>query len=64
MKKLDHYYDQFNNWVSEFGNATPEERKMIVYNLIREVKVSRGYELDVVMDMNYEQFLSVGVISV
>ena len=29
-------------------------------NLIREVKVSRGYELDVVMDMNYEQFLSVG----
>jgi len=48
------HYDQFNNWVSEFGNATPEERKMIVYNLIREVKVSRGYELDVVMDMNYE----------
>jgi len=40
------------------GLATLEERKMIVCNLIREVKVSRGYELDVVMDMNYEQFLS------
>ena len=61
MKKLDHYYDQFNNWASEFGDATLEERKMIVCNLIREVKVSRGYELDVVMDMNYEQFLSEGV---
>jgi len=60
MKKLDYYYDQFNNWASEFGDATLEERKMIVCNLIREVKVSRGYELDIVMDMNYEQFLSVG----
>ena len=39
-------------------DATLEERKMIVCNLIREVKVSRGYTLDVVMDMNYEQFLS------
>jgi len=58
MKKLDHYYDQFNNWASEFSDATLEERKMIVCSLVREVKVSRGYELDVVMDMNYEQFLS------
>ena len=54
-------HDQFNNWASEFGDATLEERKMIVCNLIREVKVSRGYELDVVMDMNYEQFLSAEV---
>ena len=61
MKKLDHYYDQFSNWASEFGDATLEERKMIVCNLISEVKVSRGYELYVVMDMNYKQFLSEGV---
>jgi len=59
MKKLDHYYDQFHSWASEFDEATQEERKMIACNLIREVKVSRDYELDVVMDMNYEQFLSV-----
>jgi hypothetical protein len=58
MKKLDHYYDQFDSWADEFEDATPEARKMIVCNLIREVKVSRGYELDVVMDMNYKQFLS------
>jgi len=59
MKKLDHYYDQFHSCAVEFEDASPEERKMIVCQLIREVKVSRGYELDVVMDMNYEQFFSV-----
>ena len=58
MKKLDHYYDQFIGWAAQFSSATPEERKMIVCQLIREVKVSRGYELDIVMDMNYEQFFS------
>ena len=33
-------------------------RKMIVCSLVREVKVSRGYDLDITMDMNYEQFVS------
>jgi cellulose biosynthesis protein BcsQ len=33
-------------------------RKMIVCQLIREIKVSRGYELDIVMDMTYEQFFT------
>jgi hypothetical protein len=25
---------------------------------VREINVSKGYELDIVLDMNYEQFLS------
>jgi len=58
MKKLDHYYDQFRSWAEEFEDASLEERKMIICQMIREINVSRGYELDVVMDMNYEQFLS------
>jgi len=58
MKKLDHYYEQFRSWAEEFEDAPIEERKMIICQLIREINVSRGYELDIVMDMNYEQFLS------
>ena len=58
MKKLDLYYEQFRSWAEEFEGASLAERKMIICQLIREIKVSRGYVLDVVMDMNYEQFLS------
>lgn len=31
---------------------------MIVCQLIKEVRVARGYELEIVFDLNYEQFLS------
>jgi hypothetical protein len=31
---------------------------MIVCQLISEIKVSRGYRLDVALDLKYEQFLS------
>ena len=58
MKKLDFYYDQFKSWASEFDDATLEERKMMVCHLVREVKVARGYNLDITMDMNYEQFIA------
>ncbi len=31
---------------------------MIACQLIKEVKVARGYELEIVFDLNYEKFLS------
>ena len=52
------YYSQFRTWADEFDNSTIEQKKMIACQLIREVKVSRGYELEIVFDLNYEQFLS------
>jgi hypothetical protein len=58
MKKLDFYYDQFRGWAEEFEDADLEQRKMIICQLVREINVSKGYELDIVLDMNYEQFLS------
>ena len=58
MKKLDHYYEQFRSWAEEFEDADLAERKMIICQLIQEIKVSRGYGLDVVLDVNYRQFLS------
>ena len=58
MKKLDVHYEQFRGWAEEFAEATLEQRKMIVCQLVREIRVSRGYELEIVLDMNYEQFLA------
>ena len=31
---------------------------MIACQLIKEAKVARGYELEIIFDLNYEQFLS------
>ena len=58
MKQLDFYYNQFRNWAEEFDSATNEQKKMIACQLLREVRVSRGYELDIVFNINYQQFIS------
>lgn len=57
MKNLDIYYSQFCSWAEEFDNATAEQKKMIACQLMREVRVSRGYELDIVFNINYQQFI-------
>lgn len=51
-------YDQFQSWAEEFEEASLEQKKMIICQFIREINVSRGYELDIVLDINYEQFLT------
>ena len=56
MGKLDYYYNQFLTWADEFKNSTLEQKKMIVCQLIRGVKVSRGYNVNIEFDMNYNQF--------
>ena len=58
MKKLDFYYDQFRGWAEIYKDASLEQRKMIICQLIKEINVSKGYELDIILDMSYEQFLS------
>ena len=58
LKKLDYHYEQFRGWAEVYKDATFTERKMIIYQLIQDIRVSRGYELDIVMKMSYKQFLS------
>ena len=58
MGKLDFYYSQFRTWADEFDNSTMEQKKMIACQLIREVNVARGYEIEIVFDINYKQFVS------
>ena len=58
MGKLDYYYSQFRTWADEFENSTMEQKKMIVCQLVKEIRVSRGYKIDLVFDINYEQFIA------
>lgn len=56
MGKLDYYYNQFLGWANEFENASLEQRKMIACGLIKKIKVSKGYNVNIEFDMNYQQF--------
>lgn len=57
INNLDHYYDDFRSWADEYQFATKEQKKMIACKLIKEVRIGKGYNIDIVMDMNYKQFL-------
>lgn len=60
MGKLDYYYSQFRTWAEEFDHSTMEQKKMIACQLIKEIKVSKGYKIEIVFDINYEQFIADG----
>ncbi|MBQ3426888.1 MAG: recombinase family protein [Clostridia bacterium] len=57
LGKLDYYYDQFLSWAAEFENASLEQRKMIICQLINEVRVGRGYKIDIDFNASYRQFV-------
>ncbi|MBQ8133714.1 MAG: hypothetical protein IJ192_04835, partial [Clostridia bacterium] len=60
MGKLDYYYSQFRTWAEEFDRGAMEQKKMIACQLIKEIKVSRGYKIEILFDINYEQFIANG----
>jgi len=59
LKKLDYYYDQFTSWADEFDISTPEQKKMIICQLIKEIRVYKYYNIEIEFNISYRQFLSV-----
>ena len=57
LNKLDYYYDQFVSWADEFDNATMEQKKMIICQLIKEIRVYKGYRIEIEFNISYRQFL-------
>lgn len=57
LNKLDYYYEQFVSWADEFENSTMEQKKMIICQLIKSIKVSRGYNLEIEFNISYRQFM-------
>lgn len=58
LNKLDYYYEQFVSWADEFEKASAERKKMIICQLIKSIKVRRGYELEIEFNISYQQFLA------
>lgn len=58
MGKIDYHYERFMSWADEFEAASPERKKMIICTLFKEINVGRGYEIEILMDSSYEQFVA------
>lgn len=61
LKSLDYHYDKFVSWADEFENMTLEQRKMVICQLIKSIKVYKGYRLEIEFNISYNQFLNVNV---
>ncbi|MDO5397237.1 MAG: hypothetical protein Q4G33_04840 [bacterium] len=58
LSKLDYYYQQFLTWAEEFESASIEQKKMIICQLIDEIKVGKGYNVEITLNASYAQFFS------
>ncbi len=58
LSKLDYYYQQFLTWAKEFESASIEQKKMIICQLIDEIKVGKGYNVEITLNASYAQFFS------
>ena len=59
ISKIDYCYEQFKSWADEFEDMSLERKKMVSCRLFKEIKVGRGYEITVVTDVTYGQFIGV-----
>ena len=58
MGKIDYYYNQFVSWADEFDKASLERKRMIVNSLFSEVAVAKDYEITILMNATYQQFIA------
>lgn len=49
-------YAQLMNWASLYDNCTFEAKKMIVSQVIKAVRIKRGYEVDIEFNVSFEEF--------
>ena len=58
MGRIDYYYNQFVSWADEFDKAPLERKRMIADELLSQVSVARGYEIQILMKASYQQFIA------
>ena len=58
IQQLDYYYQQFVSWADEFDQATPERKRMILCTVFKEINVSKGYKIEILLDSTYKQFIA------
>ena len=47
LKNIEYYYNQCIGWAKDFDNSTLEQKKMIICYLITEIKIKRGYKIEI-----------------
>ena len=60
LAEIKNQYSKALNWSEIFDDADIETKKMIVSYLIKKVSVSRGYDADIEVNIDIEQF-SIGM---
>ncbi|MBO7344542.1 MAG: hypothetical protein J6U92_01210 [Clostridia bacterium] len=55
---IDYLYDEFISWSEEFNLAAKERKKMIIYKLFKSIKIGKGYNVEITLNLDYEQFLN------
>ena len=58
LAKIDYYYSQFVSWADEFDKASLERKRMIADELLSEISVGKGYEVKILMNATYQQFMT------
>ena len=58
MGRIDYYYNQFVSWADEFDKATLERKRMITGELLSQISVARGYEIQILIKASYQQFIA------
>lgn len=49
-------YTQLMNWAELYDNCTFEAKKMIVSQVIKAIRIKRGYEVDIEFNVSFEEF--------
>ncbi len=56
MEKVKPCYERFSGWANEFLLASTERKKMIISQLVSRIEISKGYKINLELNMDYEQF--------
>lgn len=56
MEKVKPSYEQFISWADEFKRAPLEVKKMIISQLVKRIEISKGYKINIELNMDYLRF--------
>lgn len=59
LNEVDYNYEECLTWANMFKDAPPDKKKMILSQIFSEIRIGKGYEIEVVYNMTYQQFLEI-----
>ena len=59
LKAIDYNYEECLSWAEIFKDAPHDKKKMILSHIFSEIRIGKGYEIEVVYNMTYQQFLEI-----